>query len=247
MKAAVIQFKPEKGQPEAAWTALSSLIRQAGEEGAQLIICPEMALSGYLFSNVSAAMQIAEPQHGGNLSKLAALAAAYGAYLVCGYPELGADENGTACLYNAARIIGPRGQLLGNYRKRLLFDSDYTWARPGDTPYPIFDLADGRRMSVGICMDLNDDRFVAFLRQQRPALVAFCTNWLDEGVDVLPYWQYRLHGTSGYFLAANTYGSEEAPGHPRTQFCGGSAILGPKGRLLARGPHTGDAVVLADL
>lgn len=245
MRVAAIQFKAQKGRPQESFSSLSQLIVAAAEQGAKLIVCPEMALTGYLFSDGNAAGAVAEAQDGEGLTHLGALAARFGATLVCGYPER--DRLGR--LYNSARVIGPDGKLVYNYRKRLLYDSDFTWAADGDTRYPMLPLdglAEGK-LSVGICMDLNDDRFTAFLRRMRPRLVAFCTNWLDQGQDVLPYWQYRLLGTSSYFIAANTYGSEEEPGHPLTYFCGGSTILDPSGQPLARAPHAGDAVVLADI
>jgi predicted amidohydrolase len=259
VKVAVIQFKAQKGDIPGAKRALGRLISAAGERGAELIVCPEMALTGYLFTDGAAAAEVAEPAAGEGLLYLGELAARHGAYLIVGYPERGleaAADGRRPRLYNSARIVGPDGTLRENYRKRLLFDSDTTWAEPGDTPYPLVDLWWGQLaagpsprglLSVGICMDLNDDRFTEFLREKRPRLLAFCTNWLDEGYDVLPYWQYRLRGTRSYFLAANTYGSEEAPGHKLTRFCGGSAILAPGGQLMARGPREGDAIVMADL
>jgi predicted amidohydrolase len=247
VRVAAIQFKPEKGNKDASWQALLAMCAAAGERGAQLIVCPEMAVSGYLFENAAAALEIAEPQDGEGRERLGELAQRYRAYIVCGYAERATAERGTL-LYNSARILGPDGALVYNYRKRLLYDSDTTWAAPGDTPYPLlYDQLFPGGLSVGICMDLNDDRFTDFLRQEKPRLVAFCTNWLDEGVDVLPYWRYRLLGVQGYFLAANTYGFEEAPGHKRTRFCGRSTILGPKGEVLARAPRQGNGVLLVDL
>lgn len=244
MRVAAIQFKAQKGRPQESLSSLSQLIVAAGEHGAKLIVCPEMALTGYLFADGNAAGAVAESKDGAGLASLGALAVRFEATIVCGYAERGRGR-----LYNSARVIGPDGQLVYNYRKRLLYDSDLTWAADGDTRYPLLAMPGLKdaKLSVGICMDLNDDRFTAFLRRMRPRLVAFCTNWLDQGQDVLPYWQYRLLGTQSYFIAANTYGSEEEPGHPLTRFCGGSTILDPSGQPLARAPHAGDAVVLADI
>jgi predicted amidohydrolase len=257
MRIAALQFKPVKGDPAASLAALAKLIVAAGEQGAQLIVCPEMALTGYLFPDAATVAPLAEPADGGSFAELATLAARYSAYLVCGYPELGAATGvGRPPLYNSARVIGPQGQLLYNYRKRLLYDSDWTWANPGDTPYPLLPLVAPAAepvagpppiCSVGICMDLNDDRFTAFLRQQAPSVVAFCTNWLDEGVDVLGYWRYRLLGCRSVLVAANSYGSELCSGHPPTRFCGRSTILAADGRVLARARRSGDAVLIADL
>lgn len=252
MKLAAIQFKPKKGDRAAAKQALAALITEAGQQGAALIVCPEMALSGYLFSDALDALTVAELVRGDSLTFLAELAKRYRAYIVCGYPELAPiqeQEDGRLRLYNSARVVGPDGELVYNYRKRLLYDSDFTWATPGDTLYPMLDVGFSQkgRLNVGICMDLNDNRYTEFLRREKPRFVAFCTNWLDEGEKVLPYWQHRLRGTESYFLAANTYGDEEAFGHAKTRFSGGSAILAPGGRLLASAPREGDAVVLYEL
>lgn len=251
MKLAAIQFKGEKAPEKAAAAGarLEALVEQAGAAGAQVVVCPEMALTGYLFSDADAARAIAEPATGSGLSRLAPLARRHGMYVVQGYAEAGP----AGALYNAARVIDPRGELVCSYRKRLLYSADQTWAQPGDTPYPLVETPYGT-LAVGICMDLNDDRFTAFLRTAAPRLVAFCTNWVDEGFDPYVYWRYRLRGAPGYFVAANTYGWDEAPGHERTLFSGRSAILGPgqpEGRsaspILSRGPHAGDTLLLADI
>jgi len=239
---AALQFKAHKAQPEQSLSALCQQIEQAAQAGAQLVVCPEMATSGYLFADPAAIASRCEPAAGGSFPTLSALARRHGLYLVCGYPEhvsaaaqsadaasgASAREPAPAARrFNSARVIGPDGSLLYNYRKRLLYSADTTWAADGDTPYPILDTPFGR-LCVGICMDLNDDRFVEFLRVQSatsPVILAFCTNWLDEGSDVLPYWCYRLRGFRGVFVAANTFGDESEPNHPPTRFCGRSTIL----------------------
>lgn len=226
---AALQFKAHKDQPDASLAALCLLIDQAAAAGAELVVCPEMAYTGYLFENAPAILPRCEPMQGGAFPRLSELAARHGIYLVCGYPEIAAPESGASDtvpprLYNSARVLSPDGALLYNYRKRLLFTADTTWATAGDTPYPILPTPFGR-LTVGICMDLNDDRFTEFLVREGPLCVAFCTNWLDEGHDVLPYYCYRLQGFIGTFIAANTYGPETSPGHSPTRFCGRSTIL----------------------
>ena len=42
------------------------------------------------------------------------------------------------------------------------------------------------RLGVGICMDLNDDRFISWVNSARINVLAFPTNWLQEDIDVLP-------------------------------------------------------------
>lgn len=255
---AAVQFRPRKGDWEASVERLAALVLRAREEAGEghlLVVCPEMALTGYLFRDDAAAGAVAEPAQGRTYARCAALCAEAGCYLVIGYPEAAAGV-----LYNAALVIGPSGALLANYRKRLLYECDETWACPGDLPYPVLDTPLGR-LTVGICMDLNDDRFVHFLHQHRTPvheagaqpgdqpgakIVAFCTNWIHQGMDIRPYWRMRLAGAPWYFVAADTYGHEDDGWHT-TRYLGRSAILSPSGRTLAIGPEEGDAVLLAQV
>src|SRR4051794_6638293 len=54
MKLAAIQFKPVKGDVAAASEELAALVEQAATQGAKLVVCPEMATSGYLFRDAQA-------------------------------------------------------------------------------------------------------------------------------------------------------------------------------------------------
>lgn len=259
MTLAAIQFKPVRGQWERSAQALEALCAEAAQGGAAIVVCPEMALTGYLFPDPAAAAEVAEPTDGPTLARFSQVARRGGFYLVIGYPE-----RAGARLYNSALVIGPSGELLYNYRKRLLFDADKPWAAPGDRPYPLLPTPLGT-LTVGICMDMNDDEFIYFLRRTAaqvargdrqplpsPLLVAFCTNWLHEGIDIRPYWEQRIAGTPCLLIAADTYGTEDVAGCPPTRFLGRSAIIdyrpAPRRRrpqTLAFAPESGDHVLLA--
>ena len=132
------------------------------------------------------------------------------------------------------------GELVSCYRKVLLYEADYDWAQPGRRRVVCTTRSLGR-LAPGICMDLNDPRFVAHLIADRVDVCAFCTNWVEEGIDVHPYWQERLRDWTGWFVAANTWGEDQG-----TQFSGRSAILAPGGRVAASAPAEGDAVLVVD-
>lgn len=245
MKVAAVQFKADRNDRQGSRTRLLSLCAKAAEQGAALVVCPEMALSGYLFTDAADVSAVAEPAKGDSFAALSALAAQYGCTLVCGYPEVAAGPNGSR-FYNSAWIIGPDGSLLYNYRKRLLYLADETWAEPGNTPYPVLNLPWGT-LTAGICMDLNDDRFASFLQRAQVQIVAFCTNWLEEGLDLHGYWRYRLLGVRSVFVAGNTYGREVRKGHDDTEFAGQSAIIDARGRIVAKAKATGDAVLCVEV
>ncbi|KAJ9111459.1 hypothetical protein QFC19_001228 [Naganishia cerealis] len=94
------------------------------------------------------------------------MATTYGCWVVAGYPELAVDtdvgalkkreEAGTGGMngddagkpgYNSAVVVSPTGEVVGNYRKSFLFDTDKTWARedmnPKDflAPFDAYELA----------------------------------------------------------------------------------------------------------
>jgi predicted amidohydrolase len=155
-------------------------------------------------------------------------------WIVCGYPERDGGR-----LYNAALVIGPDGALVGSYRKILLFDVDKCWAHPGRERLVV--ETDFGPVMPGICMDINDPRFVESLHLNAPQVLAFCTNWVNEGDDPLDYWRMRLAFWRGWFVAANSWGEDGDIG-----FTGLSTILGPDGQVRARAPATGDALLLSD-
>jgi predicted amidohydrolase len=233
---AAIQFKPWRGAVVENRARLTHLIGASAEAGAELVVAPEMCNSGYVFPNKEAILPFVETRDGPTAQLFAGLVKELGITLAYGWPEI---EEGSGRLFNSATVLFADGQPPLYYRKRLLYESDTTWAESGDTPYPVWSTRAGLRTTLGICMDLNDERFTEHLRQSRVRLCAFPTNWLDQGFSVWNYWAYRLQQTNTCLVAANTYGVED-----ETPFRGESAVL--DGRvLLAYAEATGDDIVLA--
>ncbi len=234
MKLAAIQFRPPKGQPENARSELVALVGRAGSLGADLVVCPELATTGYLWSDASALKDHAESADGPTFQALAPLASKWQCWVVVGFVEQAGGR-----LYNSALIIDAEGQLAGVYAKMLLYELDETWAVPGERRW-VRDTPLGR-LSCGICMDLNDPAFVSHLVEDQVGVVAFCTNWLEEGIDVLRYWRWRLQPWEGWFVAANSWGPDGL-----ISFCGNSVILDPQGRVRALGEKEGNQVLCVD-
>ena len=234
MRVAAVQYKAHKGRPEESRARLVALADRAGSH-ANLVVLPEMAVTGYVFASAAEVGEVAESPEGPTFCALSEVAARRGCWLVCGYPERGADA-----LYNSALVIDPGGELAFSYRKTLLYVEDRRWARPGDSGYRVFETGAGR-FGVGICMDLNDEGFTAWCRSADLRALAFPTNWVEEGEDVWGYWAARLAGSGTALVAANTYGSEGA-----VAFSGRSAII--DGRVVrAAAPRVGDCVITARL
>lgn len=238
MRVAAVQFKPPKGEGEAARARLCALARRAAV-GADLVVLPEMAATGYVFDSPDAVRPVAEDPEGPTFQALAPIARAAGVWMVGGFPERAGAQ-----LFNSAWIIDPTGALKAVYRKTLLYEADVPWATPGDSGYVRIDTPAGA-FGVGICMDLNDDAFIEWVAGADLTALAFPTNWLsqpEDGIDVWEYWAWRMSDAAETTLiAANTYGPEAD-----IAFCGRSAIMRDR-TVIAHAPNLGDGVIRATL
>ena len=232
MRLAAVQYRPPKGEPEKARSELVERVREAGE--VDLVVCPEMATSGYVWRSPQELLPHAEAADGPTFQALSERAREQGCWIVCGFPELAPEG-----LYNSALVIDDKGQLACCYRKVLLYEADLAWARMGRAR-PVLQTPFGR-LVPGICMDLNDDNFALHLHRSKPDVVAFCTNWIDQGHDILPYWRWRMFGWRGWFVAADCWGEDSG-----TSFYGRSAILAPGGEPAQMAPARGDCVLVHD-
>ena len=194
-----------------------------------------MATTGYIWKNKDEITPYAEPATGPTFQKISPIAKKFQCWIVCGYVEK-EDQS----LYNSALVIDPTGALTCSYRKILLYEADYSWATPGDTRYLI--QTEYGVMTPAICMDLNDIALIRFLHKEKPFILAFCTNWLDEGTEVLHYWQNCLFMWKGWFVAANSWGPDGD-----ISFCGQSVILDSKQKAIAQAPKSGDIILYAPL
>jgi len=241
MRVAAVQFKARKGDWAASLDAALPLIRDAAASS-DLLVLPEMALTGYLYDCYDAAQLVAEDARGRTYEALAPVAVEAGCWIVAGFPERDGDR-----LFNSALVIAPDGTLAFTYRKTLLYVADERWATPGDSGYRVFATRAGT-FAVGICMDLNDDAFLDWCEAAAPRAIAFPTNWIDEGLDIWRYWAGRAAPTGAAIIAADTWGAEGD-----TYFWGRSAIIdspaakGDPCILLAAAEPEGDAVIRATL
>ena len=240
LKAGVVQFSPLYGRVVDNLNRLEALVAEGVAKGAELLVLPEMAWTGYLWSDQAAIRPSAEAAGEGlGQETMAEWSNRWGITLVYGFPEQVGDD-----LYNSQGMVSPRG-FLPVYRKTHLFEADEWWALPGNTGYLQWPSPWGS-VGTGICMDLNYPDLVDFHAATGTKLLAFSTNWLDQDFDVVPYWEEKLAGIDGpgfvgAALFANRGGSEFG-----VTFRGQSSIfLG--GRCVATLAGKEDAVLVADL
>lgn len=240
-KAGVVQFSPLYGRVVDNLDRLEELVRRGAQQGAQLLVLPEMCWTGYLWPNTDAIRPHAEVFGAGpGQERLARWANDLGVWLVFGFPEVAGTR-----LFNAQAVACPGGAVLPLYRKSHLFEADQWWAQPGDTGYQTWSTPWGT-VGSGVCMDLNYADLVEFHAVWGTDILAFSTNWVDQGFDVIPYWEACLAGGSaggfmGTALFADRGGEEFGVG-----FRGQSAVF-VGGRCVAALPGTADGVLVVDL
>src|SRR5947209_10945148 len=104
MRVAVVQIDPHLADPVYNLGLIAEGLSRAQGAGAELAVFPECAVSGYLYTSLAEALEIAEPIPGTSSDRIAELAARDGIYTVAGMLE----RDGDRC-YNTAVIAGPHG------------------------------------------------------------------------------------------------------------------------------------------
>jgi 5-aminopentanamidase len=151
-------------------TAATTAIEQAAGDGAQLVVLPELASSGYVFADRSELESLAEPRDGATITEWANLAAAFGLTIVGGFPEAAGDE-----IYNSAAVVDSSG-LRGVYRKAHLWDTENAvFDRAEELPL-LVDTEHGR-IAVMICYDVEFPEWVRAAALEGVDLLCAPVNW----------------------------------------------------------------------
>ncbi|SDJ87402.1 carbon-nitrogen hydrolase family protein [Streptomyces indicus] len=148
LRTALLQNSGRPGDVRANLALLDETAERAAALGAGLLVCPEMFLTGYAIGDD--VPRLAEPADGPSAEAVAQTAARQGLAVVYGYPERDGEQ-----VYNSARLIGPDGTPLANYRKTHLFgEFEQKHFTAGDQPVVQAELG-GLRLGLMICYDVE--------------------------------------------------------------------------------------------
>ena len=216
---------PAAGDVAAALRRLEEAAARAAAEGAQWLLTPEMALTGYLIAPERLA-GLAEPADGPLAQAVAAIAQRHGLGIAYGWPERHPDG---AKPYNAVQAIGPDGRRLAVHRKVHLFGAgDQARFTAGEAVAAPFE-GGGWLIGLLICFDVEQPAAVrALARQGAKLILAPTANMLpydDAPCLTLP----RLAAESRVAIAyANACGAEGD-----TRYGGLSRLVAADGRVVA--------------
>jgi predicted amidohydrolase len=209
--------------------------------GAQLVVFPECALSGYCFTSREEAWPIAEPVPGPASEKIAAAAKRLNCSVIFGLLERDGDK-----IYNAAAVVTPQG-ILGTYRKvHLLCLGIDRFDSPGDKPFSVFEIPGTQnavaRIGINICFDCSFPESGRVVKLKGAQILAIPTNW-PIGSDT---WQHtpKVRATENHMVvvAADRVGEERG-----FRFAGHSQIVGFGGQVLAEAGDTEETIIYSDV
>jgi len=228
---AAVNFKSTWGNKEDNFNRIKGYTKAAAKRGANIIIFPEMALTGYDLdteNNGNSRMQIvqAETIPGPSTNSLASIASEYGVYIVIGMPEKGNNS----MVYNSAAIIGPNG-VISSYQKIQPFGDENSWCEKGRSPLII--NTEWGPVGIGICYDTY--QFPELLRYYAAKGARLYINITAQHEDPMEntgkasFEQYYMPTLTSAVIAneifvasANLVGMDKV-----TYFGGSSMILGP--------------------
>lgn len=239
-----VQFEPVLGDIAGNIARTSSWIRQAAIRGARLVVLPEAASAGYVFTDRAEAARHAQPvPDGPTIVAWARLAAELDVWIVGGVTERKGDQ-----VFNTAVLLGPTGHL-GSFRKAHLWNDEKDIYDRNVDGFPVFDTPLGR-IGIGICYDAWFPETFRSAALQGADLLVLPSNWVPvPGQPAsVPAMANLLcmtgaHSNQCYVAGVSRVGVER--GQP---FVGRSVLVGPDGWPLA-GPASFDReeLILAEV
>lgn len=220
---AAVQMKPTLGAAEENLMKITNYIRQiATSQKVDLIIFPELATTGA--ENGIHFTDLAQRVPGPAVNLIAQRAADYGVHILFGMP---AKQRVESVIYNSAVLIGPDGDLFGEYRKVHLKGEERLPFREG-FKYRVFE-AGFANIGVMLGWDLYFPEVARSLALEGADIICCLANWEQQN---LHEWRIltaaRAIENTCYLAAVNRIGEDIT-----FNFGGDSAIIDPYGKLLA--------------
>jgi predicted amidohydrolase len=237
VRVAAVQIDPKLGQLEHNLSLILSRTEQAAEDGAQLVVFPECALSGYGFSSREEGFAHAVAIDGPEISRLVETCCRLECAVVTGLLERDGNR-----LFNALVLAGPDG-MIATYRKiHLPFLGIDMFVDPGDRPFAIHEAA-GLQVGMHICYDGSFPESGRVLSLLGADLLLLPTNWPTHSECAAEHMiPTRAMENTVYVMAVNRVGIESG-----FRFIGSSSIVDPSGRILAKAGPDHEEILFADI
>ena len=238
MKVAVAQISCSLGDPEANLLKVRDFSRRAKEAGAELIVFPEMTDTGY---SMSVIQKHASHWKTGFVPGLQQIARNVSIAIVSGVSE----RDGSS-IYTSQVLIDARSGIAAKYRKTHLYAvapvEEQTCFAPGNA-FASFELG-GFKFGFSICYDLRfPELYRKLVTEKNVDAFVISSAWPFPRVE---HWcvlaQARAIENQSYVIASNRVAKDD-----NLWFCGSSAIIDPRGVVVAAASTDREELIHADL
>jgi len=238
---ALAQISCKIGDKEHNLNVMKKNIKQAKNQGANLVVFPELALTGYVCRDIL--YELAEPvPKGKSIRRLEEVAKNEDIHVVFGALER--SEKAHATLYNTAVLLGPNG-FIGKYQKmHLPTHSVFEEKRYFRLGYqtPVFETEIGK-LGLIICYDVFFPEITRLLRLKGSQLI-ICIS-ASPGVrreffETLTV--ARAIENTAFLVYVNLVGVENG-----LQFWGGSRIVAPTGKIVSQAKYDEEDLVIGKI
>jgi predicted amidohydrolase len=238
MKVAAAQISCSLGDPEANLSKVRDFSQRAKEVGAELIVFPEMTDTGY---SMSVIQKYAGHWKRGFVPGLQEIAKA-----VCIAIVSGVSERDESSIYNSQVLVDTKGEIAAKYRKTHLYAvppvGEQSCFAPGDA-FASFALGE-LRFGFSICYDLRfPEMYRKLVTEQKVGAFLISSAWPFPRVE---HWcvlaQARAIENQSYVIASNRVGKDDD-----LWFCGSSAIIDPRGVVIAAASADREELIHAEV
>ncbi len=252
VRVAAVQLSATQDPDENLATCLR-MIGQAADDGAQIVVLPEFCNHVSWYDGREHAFRMAQELDGPFVQGIAALARERAVWVMVNVTLRQPDGRVTGTNV----LIDNQGAVVATSDKQVLMGSERDHLDGAMTPGPVVETPFGR-VGMYSCMDgvINETPRGLALRGAQVLLNSLNSFALDEASLHIPV---RAPENRVWVIAANKVGPlvpadrlgavSQAVGVPedRLHGAGESQVVAPDGTVVARGPLTGEAVVIADI
>lgn len=241
MKIACAQFNPEYRNVRGNLERIRSIVQ---ETDADLLVFPELPLTGYFFQRREEVGPLAETIEGPLASELASIARTEKKAIISGFLE---REGESFC--NSSLAFDRNGKLVGQYRKVHLFYYETQVFSKGNLGFPVFSLetrSGTAQVGMLICYDWRFPEPFRKLALAGAELIAVPSNIVTTTGMLHTTLRTRAFENKIVLAFADRIGSETNGGE-QLSFRGESAIIGMNGDILQKASERDDEVIVAEV
>jgi predicted amidohydrolase len=220
---AAVQMKPTLGEIEDNLVKMSDFVSKiASQQKVDIILFPELVTSGYEMGVKFT--DVAQIVPGPTVNLMAQRAQEFGVYIGFGMVS---KEKVESIIYNTAVLVGPDGELVGEYQKTHLKGEERMAFREG-FKLPVFETEIGT-LGMLLGWDLAFPEVSRAMALEGADLLCVLASWeKDEIEEWRTYVRARAYENACFVAAANRVGEDVT-----VTFGGESMIIGPRGKTHA--------------